>query len=186
MSTDSRIALTGMNDPYARLPQVPEFTLTSPDFAEGGRLPDSARSGIFPAGGEDRSPALEWRGAPDGTRSYVLTVYDPDAPTGSGFWHWSVRDIPGSATSLAANAGDPLSGLLPGGAVHGDNEIRMQRFLGAAPPQGHGEHRYFFTLTALSVEKLEVDEGATPAIVGFSLLGSILGRAHLMGTAITE
>lgn len=175
-----------MNDPYARLPEVRMFELRSPDFLEGERLPDWARSGIFGAGGEDRSPALSWSGVPDGTRSFVLTVYDPDAPTGSGFWHWSVRDIPGDTTSLPANAGDPDAGLLPAGAVQGDNEARMRRFLGAAPPQGHGEHRYFFTLSALSVDTLEVDEGATPALIGFTMLGSILGRAHLMGTAITE
>lgn len=175
-----------MNDPYARLPEVPAFDLASPDFDEGERLPLSARSGIFGAGGEDRSPALRWRGAPEGTRSFVLTVYDPDAPTGSGFWHWSVRDLPGNATALPANAGDPDAGLLPAGAVHGPNEARLPRFLGAAPPQGHGEHRYFFTLSALSVPTLDVDPEATPALIGFTLLGSILGRAHLMGTAITE
>ncbi|MBI5161012.1 MAG: YbhB/YbcL family Raf kinase inhibitor-like protein [Micrococcales bacterium] len=175
-----------MNDPYARLPEVPVFELRSPDFAEGARLPLSARSGIFGAGGEDRSPALEWSGAPEGTRSFVLTVYDPDAPTGSGFWHWSVRDIPGEATSLPADAGNPDAGLLPAGAVHGVNEAGLTRFLGAAPPQGHGEHRYFFTMSALSVPTLEVDAGATPALIGFTLLDSILGRAHLMGTAITE
>ncbi|GAB3405576.1 hypothetical protein GCM10027515_19070 [Schumannella luteola] len=174
------------NDPNWRLPEVPSFELTSTDFEPGGALPTSARSAIFGAGGDDRSPALAWSGAPEGTRSFVLTVYDPDAPTGSGFWHWSVRDIPGDAASLPGDAGNPDAALLPAGVVTGPNEAGLQRFLGAAPPSGHGEHRYFFTLTALDVPTLEVDAAATPAIIGFTMLGHVLGRAQLIGTTITE
>ena len=175
-----------MNDPLWRLPEVPTFELTSPDFDDGGRLPGSARSGIFGAGGDDRSPALRWSGAPDGTRSFVLTCYDPDAPTGSGFWHWAVRDLPGDSVELPANAGDPDAGLLPAGAVQGLNEIRIPRFLGAAPPPGHGEHRYFFVLSALSIEHLDVPEDATPAVVGFTLRDALVARAVLVGTQITD
>jgi hypothetical protein len=117
--------------------------------------------------------------------SYALTVYDPDAPTGSGFWHWAVYNIPASVTALAGNAGDPGAGLLPPGAVTLPNEVRLARFLGAAPPPGHGEHRYYFTVSALDVESLELDEGSTPAVLGFTLLGHILARAQLVGTTET-
>jgi Raf kinase inhibitor-like YbhB/YbcL family protein len=173
------------NDPNWRLPDVPTFTLVSPDFSPDGALPTSARSGIMGAGGDDRSPELGWEGAPAGTLSYALTVYDPDAPTGSGFWHWAVYNIPASVTRLAGNAGDPDAGLLPPGAVTLANEVRMARYLGAAPPPGHGEHRYVFTVTALDVPSLELDAGSTPAVLGFTFLGHILGRAQLMGTTET-
>ena len=174
-----------MNEPNWRLPEVPSFALTSPDFEDGGELPTSARSGIMGAGGEDRSPELRWSGAPAGTKSFVLTTYDPDAPTGSGFWHWVVVDIPGTATSLPANAGDPEAGLLPTGAKHLNMEAGYPRFVGAAPPSGHGAHRYFFTLSALDVDHLEVEDGASPAIVGFTLRDHIIGRAQLTGTTET-
>jgi Raf kinase inhibitor-like YbhB/YbcL family protein len=173
------------NDPNWNLPEVPAFALTSPDFDDGGTLPQWARSAIFPAGGEDRSPALHWAGAPAGTKSFALTCYDPDAPTGSGFWHWAVRDIPGDVSSLPSDAGNPDAALLPAGAVTLRNEIGLERFLGAAPPAGHGEHRYVFTLSALDVDHLELDPGATPAILGFALLGHIIGRAQLTATTST-
>jgi Raf kinase inhibitor-like YbhB/YbcL family protein len=174
-----------MNDPNWRLPEVPAFPIESSDIQHGGELPGWARSGIMGAGGEDRSPALSWSGAPEGTRSFVLTCYDPDAPTGSGFWHWVVLDLPAATSSLATDAGNPESGLLPEGARSWRNEVGLERFLGAAPPSGHGPHRYFFTLTALDVDRLEVDEGASPAVVGFSMLGHVLGRAQIMATTET-
>jgi Raf kinase inhibitor-like YbhB/YbcL family protein len=173
------------NHPNWQLPDVPSFSLSSPDFSPGGPLPASARSGIMGAGGEDRSPELHWDGAPNATKSYALTLYDPDAPTGSGFWHWAVYNIPASVTSLAGNAGDPDAGLLPAGSRTLHNEARMARYIGAAPPPGHGEHRYFFTVTALDVDSLDLDEGSTPAVLGFNFLGHILGRGQLMGTSET-
>ena len=173
------------NHPNWRLPDVPTFLLSSPDFSPGGALPTSARSGIMDAGGEDRSPTLNWEGAPAGTKSYAVTVYDPDAPTGSGFWHWAVYNIPASVTSLAGNAGDPDAGLLPPGAVTLPNEARLDRYVGAAPPPGHGEHRYFFTVTALDVPSLELDAASTPAVLGFTLLGHVLARAQLIGVTET-
>jgi Raf kinase inhibitor-like YbhB/YbcL family protein len=173
------------NDPNWRLPETQIFTLTSPDLAPGGALPTSARSGIMGAGGEDRSPELNWEGAPAGTKSFAVTLYDPDAPTGSGFWHWALYNIPADATGLAADAGNPDAGLLPSGAITLPNEVRMERFIGAAPPPGHGEHRYFFTVTALDVESLDLDAGTTPAVLGFNFLGHVLGRAQLMGTTET-
>lgn len=173
------------NDPNSRLPEVPSFTLTSEDFEQGSPLPRSTRSGIAGAGGDDRSPQLSWSGAPEGTKSFVLTMYDPDAPTGSGWWHWAVHGLPGELTSLPANAGDPDAGLLPEVAVTLPNELRLERYLGAAPPSGHGEHRYFFTLSALDVPSLDIPAGSTPAHLGFALRDHIIGRAQLMGTSET-
>ena len=165
------------NDPNWRLPEVESFTLESPDFTPGGALPTSAR-----ADGGNRSPALAWSGAPEGTKSFALTLYDPDAPTGSGFWHWAVYNIPADVTSLPAGAG--TDGSLPEGAIVLPNEMRGEEFTGAAPPPGDGEHRYFFTVSALS-GTLDLPKGATPAVLGFMLRDQLLGRAQLMGLAET-
>ena len=173
------------NDPYWRLPDVPTFTLESPDFDSGGALPQWARSGIAGAGGEDRSPTLHWEGAPSGTRSFVLTMFDPDAPTGSGWWHWAVYNIPATISSLQQDAGNPDAGLLPAGAVTLPNELRLARFQVAAPPSGHGEHRYFFTLSALDVERLDLEPDSTPGMLGFALHTHIVARATLIGTSET-
>lgn len=174
------------NDPFWNLPVVPSFSLTSPDLEDGARLPQWARSGIAGAGGDDRSPALQWSGAPEGTKSFALTMYDPDAPTGSGWWHWAVHGIPAETHELAQNAGDPDARLLPVGAVTLPNEIRLARYLGAAPPAGHGDHRYFFVLSALGVDHLDVPDDATPAYLGFVLRDHLLGRAVLQGVSRTE
>lgn len=174
-----------VNDPNWNLPQVPAFELTSTDVVDGAALPSWARSGIFGAGGDDRSPALAWSGAPAGTQSFVLTVYDPDAPTGSGFWHWAVYDIPATVAALEADAGNPDAGLLPEGAVTLPNEARLERFLGAAPPAGHGPHRYVFTVSALDVPHLELEPGSTPAVLGFTLREHVIGRAQLTATSET-
>jgi Raf kinase inhibitor-like YbhB/YbcL family protein len=163
------------NDPNWRLPEVPTFLLESPDFAQGDKLPDWAR-----ADGGNRIPTLRWSGAPEGTKSFAVTLYDPDAPTGSGFWHWAAYDLPGSTTELASGAG------LPEPAKLLKNEVGQRGFMGAAPPPGDGPHRYFFTVSALSVEHLDLSEDATPAVLGFTLRGSLLGRAQLMGTQETR
>ena len=173
------------NDPNWRLPDVPTFTLTSPEFREGDTLPQWARSGIAGAGGEDRSPTLHWEGAPAGTKSFALTVYDPDAPTGSGWWHWATYNIPAELSSLPQDAGNPDAGLLPDAVVTLPNELRLERFLGAAPPAGNGEHRYVFTLSALDISELAIPVGSTPAILGFSILDHIIGRAQLTGLSQT-
>lgn len=164
------------NDPNWRLPEVPEFTLESPDFVDGTDLPTTAR-----ADGGNTSPALLWTGAPAETKSYVLTLYDPDAPTGSGFWHWAVRNIPATTTGLPAGVGSDL----PAGALAMPNEMRVAEFGGAAPPAGHGPHRYFFTLSALDVAALDVPDDSTPAVLGFTMRDHVIGRAQLMGTAET-
>jgi Raf kinase inhibitor-like YbhB/YbcL family protein len=160
------------NHPNWRLPVVPTFTLESPDFAEGEQLPDSAR-----ADGGNRAPTLRWSGAPDGTACYVVTVYDPDAPTGSGFWHFAAYNLPADTTEL-------VNAELPPEAVVVKNEMGQFSFMGAAPPPGDGVHRYIFTVSALSAP-IEIPKDATPAVLGFSLRPNLLARAQLTGTQET-
>ena len=166
-------------DPFARLPRVPSFAVTSATITEGAALPPEHRSG------KDRSPQLSWSGAPAGTKSYAVTVYDPDAPTGSGFWHWAVADIPATVTELPEGAGDDTGSGLPDGAFQLPNDARLARFAGAAPPAGHGPHRYFFVVHALDVESVGVPADATPAVLGFVMSGHTLARAVLTATAET-
>jgi Raf kinase inhibitor-like YbhB/YbcL family protein len=169
-----------MATPYDSLPKVPSFEVTSSDVTDGEKLGTPQVSGIFGAGGEDRSPQLSWRGYPEGTKSFVVTCYDPDAPTGSGFWHWAVVDIPASVTSLPSGAGDDAGSGLPGGAFQLRNDAGLARFLGSAPPPGHGKHRYFFVVHALDVESLGVPNEASNAFLGFNLFSHTLARAMLV------
>ncbi|MGK5684163.1 YbhB/YbcL family Raf kinase inhibitor-like protein [Actinoplanes sp. URMC 104] len=173
-----------MNDPFARLPEVAGFTVTSTSVKDGEPLPDAQMSGMFGVpGGQDASPQLSWSGAPEGTRGYAVTVYDPDAPTGSGFWHWAVANIPAGTTSLPEGAGDDTGSGLPAEAFQLPNDARAARFVGAAPPAGHGAHRYFITVHALDVEDLGVARDATPALLGFTMFGHVLARATIVATA---
>lgn len=169
-------------NPYDFLPQVPSFTLASNDIADGEPLPTPQLSGVFGAGGEDRSPHLAWSGFPSETRSFAVTVFDPDAPTASGFWHWAVFNIPRDVTELPTGAGDPGGAGLPDGAVTLANDASLRQYVGAAPPPGHGPHRYFFVVHAVDVERLDIPESSTPAFLGFNLFSHTLGRATLVGT----
>jgi Raf kinase inhibitor-like YbhB/YbcL family protein len=170
------------NDPLARLPEAASFTLTSKNITDGAAWSLEQFSSGVP-GGKDISPQLSWSDAPEGTRSYAVTVYDPDAPTGSGFWHWAVADIPATVTELPEGAGDDTGSGLPAGACQLPNDARAARFIGAAPPAGHGPHRYFVVVHALDVESIGVPTDATPAVLGFTMAGHILGRAVLTATA---
>ncbi len=169
-------------DPYDFLPQVPSFTVTSTDCSHGEPLARPHVSGVMGAGGEDRSPQLSWSGFPEGTRSFAVTVYDPDAPTASGFWHWAVANIPASVTELPSGAGDKDSPALPEGAVQLRNDGGFAGFVGAAPPAGHGAHRYFVVVHAVDVDRLDVDSDTTPAVLGFNLFFHTLARASLVAT----
>jgi len=172
------------NDPFARLPQVPAFTVTSTTVRDGEVLPAAQMSGLFGVpGGADISPQLSWSGAPEGTQSYAVTVYDPDAPTQSGFWHWAVANIPADVTDLPEGAGDDTGKELPAGAFQLRNDGGQARFIGAAPPAGHGAHRYFITVHALDVADIGVPAEGTPAYLGFNIASHILGRATIVATA---
>ncbi|WP_445165647.1 YbhB/YbcL family Raf kinase inhibitor-like protein [Mycolicibacterium sp. Dal123E01] len=167
-------------NPYEFLPELPGFTLTSTDFEDGQPWQNAQVSGIMGAGGEDVSPQLSWSGFPEETRSFAVTVYDPDAPTGSGFWHWAVANLPATTTELPTGVGD--GSLLPGDALTLVNDAGIRRFLGAAPPEGHGYHRYYVAVHALKVEKLELTEDASPAYLGFNLFMNAIARAVIHGT----
>ncbi len=167
-------------DPYAELPDVPSFTVTSTDVADGETLATPHVSGIFGAGGEDVSPQLSWSGFPAGTQSFVVTVYDPDAPTAAGFWHWAVVDIPTSVTSLPTGAGDDTGSGLPEGAFQLANDAGLTRYIGAAPPAGHGMHRYHTVVHAVDVPSLGIPASSTPAFLGFNLFTHTLARAVLV------
>ncbi|MFI7676591.1 YbhB/YbcL family Raf kinase inhibitor-like protein [Actinophytocola sp. NPDC049390] len=166
-------------DPYSLLPATGSFTVTSADVADGQQLPDSAVHDS--AGGQNSSPQLSWEGAPDGTKSYVVTCFDPDAPVPGGFWHWIAVNIPASVTSLAAGAGaDDAS--LPGDAFHVRSDFSTRAYGGAAPPQGDVPHRYYFVVHAVDVEKLDVDENVSAAVVSFNLAFHTLARAVITPT----
>ncbi len=167
-------------NPYDRLPKVASFELTSTDIADGQRLALPQVSALMGAGGQDRSPQLAWRGFPEGTASFCVTCYDPDAPTASGFWHWAVADLPASVTELEAGAGEEDGTGLPSGAVQLANDAGLRRYTGAAPPEGHGPHRYFFVVHAVDVPTLGLPAEARPAFLGFNLFSHTLGRAMLV------
>ena len=167
-------------NPYDFLPELPSFTLTSADVTDGQPLKNAQVSGIMGAGGEDVSPQLSWSGFPEETRSFAVTVFDPDAPTASGFWHWAVANLPATVTELPAGVGD--GSMLPGDALTLCNDAGMRRYVGAAPPAGHGYHRYFVVVHALSVEKLDLTEDASPAYLGFNLFMKAVARAVIHGT----
>ena len=165
-------------DPYDGLPPVRGFQLESSAIADGETMPVAQRSGIFGAGGDDTSPDLAWSGAPEETQSFIVTMYDADAPTPSGFWHWVVINIPASVTSLPAGAGDGDE-TLPAGATHLANDAGLRRNLGAAPPPGD-PHRYYIVVSALDVADAGVPEGATPALASFQTLAHTIARATLV------
>ncbi len=163
--------------PHDYLRPVPSFTLTSTEVTDGGTL-ESAQV----LEGDNRSPQLSWSGFPDSTRSFAVTCFDPDAPTGSGWWHWVLFDLPAGTTSLPSGAGSGDFAGLPAGAVQARNDYGTRDFGGAAPPSGHGEHRYVFTVHALSVESLGLDEDTSPAAVGGTLGFLAVGRASIIAT----
>lgn len=174
----------GAINPYAGMPQVGAFALTSTDIQDGEPLPAELYGAH--AGGSNRSPQLSWSGFPAETQSFAVTCFDPDAPTGSGFWHWAVANIPATVTELAAGAGapagEPGSELLPAGALTLPNERREPAFRGAAPPAGTGVHHYWFVVHALNVDRIDVDPEATPAILGFMMREAVLARAIIVAT----
>lgn len=173
MSLDRPVA----PNPYDLLPAVASFTVTSADVTDGGPLKDEHVASLG-----NTSPQLEWTGAPEGTRSYCVTCFDPDAPTPSGFWHWSVVDIPADVTSLPTDAGAEGGDALPAGAYMLKNDGGSAAFMGAAPPPGDQVHRYFFVVHAVGEESLGIDADASNAVMSFNLAFKTRGRAIIHGT----
>jgi Raf kinase inhibitor-like YbhB/YbcL family protein len=168
-------------DPYAYLPKVPSFRLTSTSVTNGQPLPLEQLSKMFGVpGGQDISPQLSWSGFPAGTQSFAVSMYDPQAPTGSGFWHWVVADIPAGATSLPAGAGASGATHFPGAAFQLAGDAGAHQYVGGAPPAGSGVHEYYLTVTALSVAKTGLDQNASAAYLGFTIAGHTLARATLI------
>ncbi|GAB3662388.1 YbhB/YbcL family Raf kinase inhibitor-like protein [Actinocorallia lasiicapitis] len=159
--------------PYDFLPPVPSFTLTSEDVQDGGVLgPDQVFDDWGHSGG-NISPQLAWSGFPEGTRSFAITVFDPDAPTGSGFWHWLTWDIPAGVTEVKRGTGKI--------GPTGRNDYGQNAFGGAGPPPGR-THRYVFAVHALDVPELGVPEDAPAAQIGFNITAHTLGRAYLVAS----
>jgi Raf kinase inhibitor-like YbhB/YbcL family protein len=166
--------------PHEHLPSVPALVVESDDLQDGATLSDLHVFNDWGMQGENRSPALRWSGAPEGTRGYAVTCFDPDAPTGSGFWHWVLFDLPASVTELPTGAGTaPDFKGLPEGAIHARSDYGTKAYGGAAPPPGD-PHRYVFTVHALGVDRLGVDSDTSPAVVGFNITANTLARGHII------
>lgn len=155
------------------------FLVTSPDIAAQSTI--SAPYVYEACGGKNLSPALHWSGAPEGTRSYAITVYDPDAPTGSGWWHWLVYNIPATSSQLPRGAGSSVHAL-PSGAAQGVNDYSQVGYGGPCPPAGSGAHHYVFTLYALKVARLDLNANASGALIGFNLNANMLAKASFTAT----
>jgi Raf kinase inhibitor-like YbhB/YbcL family protein len=153
-----------------------KFTLKSSDVKSGGTFTEQHIYNGFGCSGANVSPELSWANPPKDTKSYVLMVYDPDAPTGSGWWHWVVYDIPASAKDLPQGAGSGKASL-PEGAVQGRTDFGAPGYGGPCPPQGHKPHRYILTVYALKTEKLDIPQDASPAMIGYMANANSLGKA---------
>jgi Raf kinase inhibitor-like YbhB/YbcL family protein len=153
------------------------FTLSSPELKPNAMMPKSFEFNGFGCSGENKSPALKWSGAPKGTKSFAVTVYDPDAPTGSGWWHWVVINIPADVSELPSNAGALNSTTLPSGAVQGRTDYGSAAWGGTCPPPGDKPHHYIFTVYALKTDKLDVPADATAALTGYMIHANALGKA---------
>ncbi|HEX8945498.1 MAG TPA: YbhB/YbcL family Raf kinase inhibitor-like protein [Gemmatimonadaceae bacterium] len=168
---------TALSSAVAQKPA--KFTVTSPDVHQGAKIASAQVFNGMGCTGSNISPALEWHGAPATTKSYAITAYDPDAPTGSGWWHWVVYNVPASVTKLAAGAGDPKKNLLPPGAVQGNTDFGTPGYGGPCPPAGDKPHHYHFTVFALDTDKLDIPATATAAYVGFNLHAHTVAKAEL-------
>jgi Raf kinase inhibitor-like YbhB/YbcL family protein len=180
-ASDSRAHHRELPDPYEFLPRVPSFRVTSTTVRNGHELPTAQLSGIFGVpGGKDISPELSWSGFPRATKSFVVSMYDPEAPTGSGFTHWTVEDIPGTTTSLPQNAGALDSTTLPAGTIQLDGDAGMPRYIGGAPPAGSGLHYYYITVTALNESSTGLGATTSAALLNFEIDSHTIARATIV------
>ncbi len=155
------------------------FQITSPQIANNGTIKQEQVFNSFGCTGGNVSPELKWKGAPSGTKSFAVTVYDPDAPTGSGWWHWVVFNIPANSDGLAANTGDISAKLTPADAIQSRTDFGKPGYGGPCPPAGDKAHRYQFTVYALKVDSLPLDENAPAAMVGYYIQNNMIGKAVL-------
>ena len=156
-----------------------DFKVTSSDFVPSLPIPSKHVFKGFGCSGMNISPQLSWSGEPEGTKSFAVTMYDPDAPTGSGWWHWVVFNIPATAHNLDQGAGVQGSHMLPGNAVQSRTDFGATGYGGPCPPEGHGDHRYIITVHALDVEKLDLNKDSSGALVGYMLNEHGIGKASL-------
>lgn len=154
------------------------FTLSSKDI--GGQGSKQEEFNGFGCTGKNISPELTWTNAPAGTKSFALTLFDPDAPTGSGWWHWLVFDIPATVNELMQQAGNVSLNLMPAPAIQSVTDYGTTGYGGPCPPQGHGIHQYIFTLYALSIETLGIDQNSNPASVGFNINSNVIEKTSLV------
>ena len=154
------------------------FTLKSKDI--GGQMTLQQVLSGFGCTGKNLSPQLSWENVPEGTKSFAITIYDKDAPTGSGWWHWVVFDIPSTASELKQGAGDASKNLLPAGAIQGVTDFGQAGYGGPCPPEGDKAHQYLITVYALKTDKLGLDSKASPALVGYYLSGNTLAKASIV------
>jgi len=164
------------------LASAEEFVLSSAQIKPGDQLSNEQVFDGFGCDGDNKSPALSWKGAPDNTKSYAVTLYDPDAPTGSGWWHWVVFNIPASTHSLDEGVGNIKTGKAPKGSVQSETDFGVTGFGGACPPEGDKPHRYQFTVFALDIDQLPLKQDASGAMVGFYLNQHALSKAVLEAT----
>lgn len=172
VATASAFATAGCQAPTT-------FTLTSTDVHQGQKIPNQYAFNGMGCTGRNISPELSWKGAPAKTKSYAVTIYDPDAPTGSGWWHWVVYNIPATVAKLPAGAGDASTHLLPTGAVQGDNDASMPGYMGPCPPVGDKPHHYHIDVFALDTDKIDAPANATAAYIGFNVHAHTLAKAEL-------
>ena len=159
-----------------------EFRLSSPQVKDGGTLTNDQVFNSFGCTGANVSPELSWSGAPKETKSFAVNVYDPDAPTGSGWWHWVLVNLPATTTTVPLGAGDPTKNLLPTGALQTQTDFGAPGFGGACPPQGDKPHRYIFTVYALKVESLPLDAKASGALAGYYINANTIAKASITAT----
>jgi Raf kinase inhibitor-like YbhB/YbcL family protein len=168
---------------FKRIDAMP-FTLSSDSFGDGDYIPSAhilSKDFGFGCDGGNMSPHLRWSGAPSETKSFAVHCIDPDAPTGSEFWHWVVVNIPPNVTELPLDAGNPASGKLPAGALQTRTDIGKPGYIGPCPPAGDHPHRYIFTVFAVSQDQLSVTADTSAAMIGFNLHFNTLAKATFMG-----
>ena len=163
----------------AQVALAADFTVSSPQLAPEGRMAEAQVYNGFGCSGKNISPMLKWQNAPANTKSFAITVYDPDAPTGSGWWHWLIFNIPAEVSQLKENAGAPAAGLAPAGSLQSRSDYGTPGYGGACPPTGDKPHRYLFTVFALDVPSLPLDANASGAMVGFNLNSHAIAKTQL-------